>query len=368
MNSIMKRKLKVAIDAKELSKKNLGSLGYSLLELLERLDKYDLVLLSDIDIPNEYVPLNAEVVIRNKTYTGGTDLLKYQRWMKSEMVKRTVDCYYQINHFSVIRTKKIKQIVVVHDLYSLENIEHHSFSQKLTYRMALLGTMLFSDKIFTVSKFTKDRLEYFFWKSKKIEVNYNGVNAPVLYNNLDSYKCVDGPFLLMVGRVNYYKGTMRVVDLFNKYFSDSGYKLVLAGQAGSDDVIAKMNAYQRSNSNIIWLNYVDDVTKEWLLNNCTMLIYASRYDGFGLPPLEAAIRKKKALINDIEVLREISKNKGLYVDYSGEDEDVVSAIKSAIASENGAHIDAMYLTVKSYTWDKFASKIIREIESCVTRS
>lgn len=356
-------KTKVAIDAKFFAKKNIGSLGYSLIELINNLQDYDLLFLSDKEIPTQYIPNNAKVIVRGEGYTGGSDLYRYQKWMKKVMEDENVDCYYQINHFSVVPTKGIKQIVIVHDLYTLDNIEKHTVKQKIVYRVSLFLTMLNADRIFTVSEFTKRRLEHHLWKSKKIEVNYDGVNEPPEIPNLDQYACVEGPFCLMLGRVNYFKGTMRIVELFDKYLSDSGYKLVLAGEAKTDDVANQMRAITDRNRNIIWLNYVDDNTKEWLFRNCALFIYAANYDGFGVPPLEAAIRKKKALISDIEILREVTKGKGNYVNFKDDDQIVVGKIREALSTKNSDQIDELYEVARSYTWKKFADKIIREIEN-----
>ena len=355
-------KKKIAIDARELSQKNLTSLGYILLELINRLTDYELLLLSDVEIPSKYVSNNSRVVTRDIKYTGGIDLYKYQSWMKKVMKNEKVDCYFQINHFSVVRTKGIKQIVVVHDLYHLEGIEKHSIKQILVYWISLLGTMVNADKIFTVSEFTKKRLEHFFWKTPKIEVNYNGVDRPQIIPDLDSYACIDGPFCLMLGRVNYYKGTMRAVELFDKYLSKQGYRLVIAGQAKSESVIAQMNEITQRNKNIIWLNYVDDNTKEWLFQNCSLFVYASRYDGFGIPPLEAAIRRKRSIINSIEVLKEVTKGRGNYVDFMADDQSVVDAIVQAFKSEDSRQIEDMYEIAINYTWDKFTDKLIKVIE------
>ena len=37
--------------------------------------------------------------------------------------------------------------------------------------------------------------------------------------------------MLMLGRVSYWKGTIRVAEFFEKYFKNSDHKLIIAGQA-----------------------------------------------------------------------------------------------------------------------------------------
>ena len=359
----MNRKKRIAVDARELTKQNLNSLGYILLIVLRYLSGYEVFLYSDVKVPQKYVPPNAKVISREKEYTGGTDLYKFQYWMKLKMKEDDIDILFQINHFSVIPTKNIKQIVVIHDLYPLESIEKQDLKSRLTYRISLFLTMLFADRLFTVSNFTKKRLEHFYWKSEKVKVNYNGIDEPLTLDDPESYRCVNGPFFLMLGRVNYWKGTLRVAELYDRYFRGSDYKLVIAGQAASPEIKSKLYRYISNNQNIIWLDYVTNETKEWLLQNCSLFIYSSRYDGFGLPPLEAAIRKKKVLINDIEVLREVSKNRGHYVDFYSDDLKVTEAIQQEMTDDGAEQINGMYEVAKSYTWDRYGETIVREIES-----
>lgn len=349
------KKITVAVDAKELAKKNIGSLGMILLELIPRLlPKFDVLLLSDIDIPTHYVPDGVQTVIRKVPYCGGADLLKYQYWMKKICEKNKVDWFYQINHFSLFKMKGIKQIVVIHDLYPLEKIEHKTLSSKMTYWISLFFTMVNADVIFTVSEFTKNRLSHFFWKSKKVQVNYNGI-APV--QKAESENVVDGEFFLMLGRVSYWKGTLRVAEFFSKYFANSKYKLIIAGQAQNEEDAQKMKSISSSCHNIVWLDYVNDSTRDWLLQNAELFLYASRYDGFGLPPLEAAKVKTKVLMNDIPVLREVTLNKGNYVNFYGKDDILYKSICTMIEDDSQEKIDEMYTVATGYTWDAYANQI-----------
>lgn len=52
------------------------------------------------------------------------------------------------------------------------------------------------------------------------------------------------------------------------------------------------------------LGHVADDNLRALLTGATALLYASRYEGFGLPPLEAAACGTPALVSDLPVLRE----------------------------------------------------------------
>ena len=358
----MKNKIKVAIDAKELTKKNVGSLGMILLELMPRMREYELLLFSDIDIPNRLIPERARTIVRGVPYSGGTDLFKYQLWIKKQCEKNKVAWLYQINHFTLFKIRGTKQIAVIHDLYLLENFEKSSPKLKVTYWTSIFLTLINADVIFTVSEFTKNRLSHFFWKSKKVRVNYNGI-APL--QKSASEKIVDGKYFLMLGRVSYWKGTFQVAEFFLKYFANSKYKLIIAGQAQNEEDAQKMKSISNHCHNIIWMDYVDDSTRDWLLQNAELFLYASRYDGFGKPPLEAALAYTPVLINDIPVLREVTKNKGNYVDFYGSQEKIYNAIISMMNNKDDEQLKQLQAIAKNYTWDDFASKTMEVIKTVV---
>ena len=357
----MKRKITVAIDAKELAKKNIGSLGMILLELIPRLlPRFNLLLLSDVEIPSYYLHSGIQTAIRQIPYCGGFDLVKYQYWMKTECEKYKVDWFYQINHFALFRMKGIKQVVVIHDMYPLEEIEHKTLLNRATYWTSIFLTLINSDIIFTVSKFKKERLSHFFWKSKKVRVNYNGI-API--QKVKFEKNVYGKYFLMLGRVSYWKGTFQVAEFFMNYFKNSDYKLVIAGQAQNGIDACEMKKITDKCKNIIWLDYVDDLKRDWLLENADLFLYASRYDGFGKPPLEAALVKTPVLINDIPVLREVTKNKGRYIDFYGNQKEIYNTIIDMMSNKNTKQLEELQKIAQDYEWDKHISETIDVIDS-----
>lgn len=346
----------IAIDARELTRKKLRSLGLILLSIMEYLKEYHLLLLSDIAVGQELIPANGENISRGTVCNGGVDVISYQCWIGKVLKEKDVRILYQINHFALIPIKGVKQITVIHDLYVLEGIEKHKLRIRLPYRLFLMLTLVNSSRIFTVSEFSKSRVEKFFWKSKKLVVNYNGIERPFVSAG-ETQKLVDGPFLLMIGRVNYWKGTLRAIELYNKYLSQSGYKLIIAGQTDGPDIEEKIKIYTRDNDNIIWMDYVSNETREWLMQNCALFLYPSRYDGFGLPPLELAIRNRKVLMNDIPVLREVTRNKGDYINFYGNDDEVIERIKNSLYKSDELQQEALYSVAIDYTWKANADKL-----------
>ena len=86
-------------------------------------------------------------------------------------------------------------------------------------------------------------------------------------------------------------------------------------------------------------------------------------DGSGKPPLEAALAQTPVLINDIPVLREVTRNKGTYVDFYGQQEKIYKAVIDMVNSRDDKKLKQLQVIAQSYTWDNFADKTIAVIRT-----
>ena len=68
-------------------------------------------------------------------------------------------------------------------------------------------------------------------------------------------------------------------------------------------------------SNVLFIGYVDDGDVRALLTHCKAFIFPTFYEGFGLPPLEAAAcGARRLILSDIPSLREVFGDAAEYVD------------------------------------------------------
>lgn len=350
--------MKMAIDCRELTREKLISLGLILETILERSPIDDLVLLSDLPLDRKYIIKNYKNYYQGKRNNGGMDSLKYHYWMKRFLEKHPVDVLYQVNQYSPLKIKGVKIISQIPDIYTLSGIQKFSKRYTLEYAFFIWRTIANSALITTVSNFTKNELEKRFSNVREISVNYNGIFAPEDYVS-DDKPIIEGKYFLMLGRMNFWKGTVRVLEIFYKYFADTEYKLVLAGIAEDAEVEKAVKEYCAKCSNIILLGYITNEQRENLYHFAEMLLYASRYDGFGMPPLEAALRKTKCLMNDIPVLREVTRNTGYFIDYYGDDKAVAEKI-CEVMKDGDELTEKLYHIARSYTVDRFVAQIFEE--------
>ena len=113
-------------------------------------------------------------------------------------------------------------------------------------------------------------------------------------------------FLLYVGVRRPHKNLKRIIDLFillkenALYFGD----LLIAGSTKSFGF--DFDSYIRERSDIQILGKVDDDSLFALYQNMDALVCLSKYEGFGLPVVEAGIYHKKTIISDGGSLPEVA--------------------------------------------------------------
>jgi glycosyltransferase involved in cell wall biosynthesis len=104
---------------------------------------------------------------------------------------------------------------------------------------------------------------------------------------------VTGDFLLAVGTIEPRKNLRTLLQAFGRLASDGAaapdVRLVLAGKIGwlADELFADV-ASSPARERVLFTGYVSDEELRALYSSCLAFVYPSLYEGFGLPPLEAA--------------------------------------------------------------------------------
>jgi len=101
------------------------------------------------------------------------------------------------------------------------------------------------------------------------------------------------------------------------------------------------------------LGAVSAAELEWLYANATLLVFPTRYEGFGFPLLEACARGTPVLASDIPPLREVGGDAAIYAEPSG----LAAAIRQAIA-EADARSRAGIERARLFSWDETARRAV----------
>lgn len=207
-----------------------------------------------------------------------------------------------------------KNIVCIHDLAFLHHPEWFKPLFKRYYNFLLPRIAKKSLAIWTVSKTVKKEINaYYHIPIDNIHVLYNGVSE--LFLSKQKPKDSEGnprPYLLAIGGSNPRKNNVKLIEALD-YLDEHAFDLRIVGRAESnfqkDQLEEKKRNYQ--------IHFHEDITDQLLLSlyqNASALIYLSKYEGFGIPPLEALHQGCPLLLSDIPIFRELYEGLADFVD------------------------------------------------------
>lgn len=175
-------------------------------------------------------------------------------------------------------------------------------------------------------------------------------------------------YVLALGTIEPRKDLTALVAAFDRMATDDdGIGLVIAGQDGwGADEVTRAVARARHADRIVRPGHVDEATRAALLRGATLLAYPSRYEGFGLPPLEAMDAGVPVVCTDAGSLPEVLGDAAVFVgaDHLAQDRaDGIAALADAMASVIGDDtrrdelIRRGRLRAAGYSWDTTATQL-----------
>ena len=218
-----------------------------------------------------------------------------------------------------VATRKAKLAVTIHDIEAFEpdlpwsnTPQHRRFQRRWSIKLAQIYRR--ADRIITVSEFSRQRMiQLLGWDAGKIAVVGCGI-ADRFYAAAaapdSGPPLLAGPYLLTVGGLTLRKGgpwTIAVAEELLRRKSD--LKIAVAGY--NDPDLARRAGQL---PNLIMLGFVKDDDLPRLLKHSLALLFLSRYEGFGMPILEAMACGAPAIVSEFASLPEVAGDAGIVVD------------------------------------------------------
>lgn len=241
-------------------------------------------------------------------------------------------------------------VVLVHDLAPL--VGPHWFSREIQiYGRLVLAAARRARSVLTVSEVVADELRAWGVRAP-ITVIRNAVDGPTsaepdLVGEVLRRLAVRTPYVLFVGWADPRKDVATAVAAHRLAAQTVPHRLVLTGLAHrnfSPVVVPDLDT-------VIRLGYVSDDDLRALLTGAAALVYPSRYEGFGTPPLEAWACGTPAIVSDIPVLRESTEGRAVYVP-AGDANAWAAAILAAL------HGDLAAPAPSTRTWADAGAELI----------
>jgi glycosyltransferase involved in cell wall biosynthesis len=316
----------------------LGVVNQNLIsELIKFEQEFDFKLYSHADYfqtnyPNQSIPVTKSLS-PDRGFTGHLKRFWwYQTSLNWQLTQQKASLFFSPVAEGML-FPSVPQIVTVYDLIPLKYPELNPKWQYY-YRYILPIILNKSHKIISISEHTKkDLIANYQLNPEKIKVVHLGCDYELFYPqpnpkiiqkyNLDKY-------LLYVGDMRFYKNLSRCLEAFDRLpFQD--YQFVITGK--KDDFfypqIQRQTEQFSAKERIIFLDYVPTSDLPSLYSMAQSLVFASLYEGFGLPVLEAMACGCPVIASNVTSIPEVGGDSVLYVD--PEDvEDITQAMYSML--------------------------------------
>lgn len=215
-------------------------------------------------------------------------------------------------------------VLTVHDLGVLSQPAYFSKARRWMLRRMLAEASRRAEAVICISRATADEVVRFAPKgiAAKIRVIASGVGEPFFapadpaeLASVSDLPPPSAPFFLFTGSMNPRKNLVRTVRAFAAIADQIPHHLVLVGSAGwdSDPLLAEI---MRSGvaARIHRPGYVTDAQLRALYAAADAYLYASLYEGFGLPILEAMAAGCPVLTSNISSMPEVAGDAALLTD------------------------------------------------------
>ncbi|MDP2812491.1 MAG: glycosyltransferase family 1 protein [bacterium] len=235
-----------------------------------------------------------------------------------ELLIHPVDKFFATNALPIFGRAEF--IVTIHDLGFYKNPElYHPLEriyQKLFHQLAIRR----AKKIIAISETTKnDIIKYFPQAKDKIKVIYLGWNKHVFAPISDLKKSAfieknDYPdnYLLYIGRLETKKNIQNLIKAYKK--TTRQWPLILAGRPGNFgwEEIQKLANDPEIKDDIILLGYISQANYPKLMASASAFIFPSKFEGFGLPVLEAMASNVPVACSNISALKEVAGDAAIF--------------------------------------------------------
>lgn len=286
--------------------------------------------------------------------------------MSYEMLFHAPDVLFVPAHvFPLIHPKKT--VMTVHDVAALRFPKSYNFFERWYSLWSAKYAVKHLWKIIVPSIFTKNELkDLIHTDQKNIEVVNHGFDHKFverkteteIEETLKKYK-IQKPFFLFIGRLEEKKntvGTLRAFEQFKNQVHHDEYQLVLIGKPGyGSEKVEEAIHTSKFAKDIIHPGYVEQRDIAAIFQAAEVFVFPTRYEGFGIPVLEAFAAGVPLITSKNTSTEEIAGDAALLVEPQGI-EDIADAMQTLCTNTDLRQklIEKGHARVKEFSWEKCA--------------
>lgn len=263
---------------------------------------------------------------------------------------------------------KKRCVFVIHDLFPLlmkDYIVSNRFIKTLYYKWIVSRSLAIHHiKCIAVSKSTASDIARFFpaRDPRRLRVVYEAlVKVPVGENQTSVRSEIRdiitaGPYLFYAGDRRPHKNIPKMIEIFGflkeNYFPS--LRFILAGS--EKNFASNLETLAAASPGVQLTGRVSEGELNLLQDHMEALFFLSRYEGFGLPILEAAARGRRIITSNLSSLPEVSPPWALLLNPHADSERLAKEIASYLEVPCSATTSAAWVQEK-FSWSRAAGEI-----------
>lgn len=249
---------------------------------------------------------------------------------------------------------RVPVVLTVHDLLAFRHPEYVPGAYSRILRLMIRAAARAARRVLTVSASSRDDIvEFLGVPSERVVVTPLAGSAAA--PSVGGAEPRHAAQLLAVGNRMPHKGFETLLEALARIEAERRPRLVITGSHG-DDPLAPLVERLGLGDHVELRGWLGHDELDRLYAQSTALVFPTRFEGFGLPPLEAMSRGCPVIVSDLPVMHEVAGEAAVYVDPRDPDA-IASAIRAVLDSpaERERMSRAGLARAAEFSWDRTAA-------------
>lgn len=300
--------------------------------------------------------------------------------MRHDLKEIGIELFHGLSHEIPVGLKNMRTVVTMHDLIFERYPQQYKSIDVAVYRKKFKHACRHADVVIAISEQTAADLQQFYKvPADKIRVCYQSCN-PAFANTVSLQKQEEvrakyhlpQEYLLTVGSIIERKNLLNIVKAVHALAGELDIPLVVIGRGNGayyDKVHNYVEQHQLGNKVLFLSNRpggVDGNDMPAIYQMANTNIYASVFEGFGIPILESMLSRVPVITSNISCMPETGGDAAFYIDPLSIDE-MISAIQK-VSKDTSLRADMVEKGIshaQKFTPARCASAVMQVYESLI---
>ncbi|MFK4784387.1 glycosyltransferase family 4 protein [Fusobacterium sp. MFO224] len=258
----------------------------------------------------------------------------YFRKIKS---KENIDLLFFPKSYTGFLKTDAKSIMIPHDIQTISRSEKYSISFALREKFFYYLDFKLRDRIIAISDFDREEMETYFLNFKnKIIRQYN----PIRIEKKIKGKEKKEKYIIGINIMHGHKNILTLIKAFENIKDEVPHNLYLVGKINEyGKTLVEYVKENKLEDRVIFKGFVSDEELGELLENSSLYVNSTLFEGFGMTAVEAMIKCVPTIVSNVTANHEVTKGLCQYYQDPMDSEELGRKILKTL--ENKVYFDRL---------------------------